>query len=231
MSLINTMQNATPLVIQQVKELLVLQDKFNTQVNPDWKTANQDWDTAVICESAEMMESYGYKWWKKQTPDMDNVRLEIIDIYHFITSFVIQDWTPTTEDLAKVIAGSMASAKLDQNTKFARENYSMIYYMLDSNPHCMFKCFASLCVLAELSWEDLYKGYVAKNALNAFRANNGYKQGTYNKIWGGNGVDTFHEDNYFLMEYLKTVDLTQVESLYDNAYNYLQSTYRTVQTN
>ena len=31
---------------------------------------------------------------------------------------------------------------------------------------------------------DLLKLYRAKNVLNAFRQKNGYKQGTYVKIWG-----------------------------------------------
>ena len=35
-----------------------------------------------------------------------------------------------------------------------------------------------------LSSDDLYIKYVVKNQLNSFRQNNGYKDGSYIKIWG-----------------------------------------------
>lgn len=40
--------------------------------------------------------------------------------------------------------------------------------------------------------------YVAKNALNHFRTNNGYKEGKYQKIW----LDS-KEDNYYIMQYVR----------------------------
>ena len=231
MSLINTMKNATPVTIQQVKELLVLQDQFNTQVNPDWKTANQDWYTAVMCESAEMMESYGYKWWKKQTPDMANVRLELIDIYHFLTSWTIEYSVDFSLDqLAVNIVEAMGSSSpTDDKPTFAEINFSMFYHMLESTPSLTFSCFADLCEAAELSWEDLYKGYIAKNALNAFRANNGYKQGTYQKVWSKDNIEGDKEDNYFLMNFINDLDLANTSNVYGLVYDYLTSAYSTVQ--
>lgn len=212
--------------------MLKLQDQINTQVNPDWKTAEQDWLTAIFVESGEAVESYGYKWWKKQTPDMDNVRLELVDIWHFIMSFSIEEGIQHySSALEQTIHEAFSEQLDDYSVSFNFYIRCMNAELLEREFYDAWMSFAYLCDKAELSWEQLYTTYIGKNALNAFRANNGYKQGTYNKIWGGNGVDTFHEDNYFLMEYLKTVDLTKVESLYDNAYNYLQSTYRTVQTN
>lgn len=211
--------------------MLKLQDQINTQVNPDWKTAEQDWLTAIFVESSEGIVSKGYKWWKKETPDMDNVRLELVDTWHFIMSFFIEEYESRNVTLAERIHKAF-SEPFDSLEKPFNEMVGWLNAELRMNMYYdAWASFAYLCDKAELSWEQLYSTYIGKNALNAFRANNGYKQGTYNKIWGGNGVDTFLEDNYFLMEYLKTVDLTQVESLYDNAYNYLQSTYRTVQTN
>lgn len=231
MSLINTMKNATPVLIQQVKELLVLQDQFNTQVNPDWKTANQDWQTAVLVESAEMMTSYGYKWWKKQTQDMANVRLELIDIYHFITSWVIEnDHELNFDQLAQNMIKAMGYVSTEEHKPvFAKANYSMFYHMLSGSPIHTFMCFADLCELAELSWEDLYKGYIAKNALNAFRANNGYKEGTYEKIWSKDNIEGDKEDNFFLMNFINDLDLANTTNVYGLVYDYLTSAYSTVQ--
>lgn len=209
--------------------MLKLQDQINSLVNPNWKTAEQDWLTAIFVESGEAVESYGYKWWKKQTPDMDNVRLELVDIWHFIMSHFIE----VTEDINVLsqLIHEIFSVKNEEVYTFNEVVRYMNVHLQNEDYELTWDCFAYLCDKAELSWDELYRTYIGKNALNAFRVNNGYKDGSYIKIWGGDGVSTFHEDNYFLMEYLKTVDLTQVESLYDNAYNYLQSTYRTVQSN
>jgi hypothetical protein len=40
----------------------------------------------------------------------------------------------------------------------------------------------------------LYRAYVGKNVLNAFRQDHGYKAGTYDKLWQG------REDNVHLVE-------------------------------
>ena len=37
----------------------------------------------------------------------------------------------------------------------------------------------------DIDVEDLYKRYVIKNQLNIFRQKNGYKNGTYVKLWDG----------------------------------------------
>lgn len=206
----------------------MLQDQINSLVNPDWKTAEQDWLTAIFVESGEAVESYGYKWWKKQTPDMDNVRLELVDIWHFIMSYTLEEaviYYPN--DLIAAMHEAFSEEFDDYSVSFNFYIRCLNAELLERDFYTAWLSFAYLCDKAELSWDELYRTYIGKNALNAFRANNGYKDGTYVKVWD----DQNHEDNYFLMEYLKTVDLTQVESLYDNAYNYLQSTYRTVQSN
>lgn len=48
-----------------------------------------------------------------------------------------------------------------------------------------------------LSWDELHRQYVAKNVLNMFRQDNGYKAGTYIKDWGG------REDNVVLVELME----------------------------
>jgi hypothetical protein len=101
--------------------------------------------------------------------------------------------------------------------------------LLESTPSLTFSCFADLCEVAELSWEDLYKGYIAKNALNAFRANNGYKQGTYQKIWSKDNIEGDKEDNYFLMNFINDLDLANTSNVYGLVYDYLTSAYSTVQ--
>ena len=56
--------------------------------------------------------------------------------------------------------------------------------------------FKSLMDDADMDWNDLVSMYVGKNVLNRFRQANGYKEGTYIKIWNG------EEDNVHLTNIL-----------------------------
>ena len=69
--------------------MLELQDAMNRKVNPDWRQAGYAWYRAIWTECAEMLDHYGWKWWKHQEPDMEQVSLEIIDIWHFALSDLI----------------------------------------------------------------------------------------------------------------------------------------------
>ena len=53
--------------------------------------------------------------------------------------------------------------------------------------------FHDLMVAADMSFDELYVGYIGKNVLNFFRQDHGYKDGTYIKVWNGK------EDNEHLV--------------------------------
>ena len=57
----------------------------------------------------------------------------------------------------------------------------------------------------EMTFEDLYSGYVGKNVLNFFRQDHGYQDGTYKKIWDG------REDNEHLVELVAELDVTDAQ--------------------
>jgi len=69
-----------------------------------------------------------------------------------------------------------------------------------------------------LSFEQLFRSYVAKNVLNIFRQDHGYKDGSYRKLWAG------REDNEHLMEVLAS--LTQAEISRDRIYSELLARYQ-----
>ena len=75
---------------QQIKIMLELQDAMNTKVNSNWKQQGYEWYRAIWVECAELMDHYGWKWWKKQSPDTEQVALELIDIWHFGLSIQLQ---------------------------------------------------------------------------------------------------------------------------------------------
>ena len=78
--------------------------------------------------------------------------------------------------------------------------------------------FSALLVDCKMSWLDLYQQYVSKNVLNFFRQDNGYKQGTYRKVWDG------REDNEHLVELMANLDASAL-SFQDDLYQALHQRY------
>jgi len=75
---------------QQIVAMLALQDKMNTKVHADWRGQSFEWYRAIWIECAELLDHHGWKWWKKQSPDVEQVILELIDIWHFGLSIELQ---------------------------------------------------------------------------------------------------------------------------------------------
>ncbi len=71
----------------------------------------------------------------------------------------------------------------------------------------------------ETSFDDLHRIYVGKNVLNRFRQDNGYKDGSYRKLWQD------REDNEHLAEIMSLLnaDATdfpqQIEQALTSRYN------------
>ena len=86
------------------KKMVKLQHQFNKQVAEDYLEKNFNWNSAIIAESGELLDSFGYKWWKKQEPDMENVKVEAIDLLHFVISQNIQaNYFDKTDYISKTI--------------------------------------------------------------------------------------------------------------------------------
>jgi len=67
------------------------QDELNSIVDGDnWILKNNDWVTAVIIESAELIDSLNWKWWKKGKDDIENAKMEVTDIFFFSISMMIE---------------------------------------------------------------------------------------------------------------------------------------------
>ena len=82
----------------------------------------------------------------------------------------------------------------------------------------LFEAIMSDCAM---TWDNLFRHYVGKNVLNFFRQDNGYKQGTYKKIWQGK------EDNEHLVEVLDLLD-AQEDQFQENLYSALTERYLAV---
>ena len=196
----------------QLEKMLELQDAMNTKVNKDWRGQNFAWYRAIWIECGELMDHYGWKWWKHQEPDVEQVKLELIDIWHFGLSIaLINNMSP--QDIAAEIKSVPAKTAGDFRELLEGFTQYTLTHKTFSIP-----LFMVLMQSIDMSFDDLYKGYIGKNVLNFFRQNNGYKAGTYIKIWDG------REDNEHLVEAVAMLDPT-AQDFSDQLYSALESRY------
>ena len=209
--------------------MLVMQNKMNAKVNEEWLTAGYPWLRAVVVEGSEALEHYGWKWWKKQTPDMSQFKIELVDIWHFALSHTLVQRRGSISDAASSILeqldGAAGQVSHAGNTRTFRSMglLDMIELMISmaANRQFSFPLFAAIMDLVCMNWDDLLIGYVSKNVLNFFRQDNGYKAGTYVKYWFG------EEDNVVLARIVKEMDITST-TFADDLYGKLVVVYADV---
>ena len=198
----------------QLLIMLEMQDAMNSRVNPDWRQAGNAWYRAIWTECAEMLDHYGWKWWKHQEPDFDQVHLEMVDIMHFAMSdYLLQD-----SDNARVAERIVAELSNPGQETDIRAAIEATAQSTIANQSMHFSAFANIMALAEMDFDKLFRMYVGKNVLNFFRQDHGYKEGSYVKIWDG------REDNEHLAELLVELDSASA-SFRDDVYTGLKSRY------
>ncbi|RLJ17066.1 dUTP diphosphatase [bacterium endosymbiont of Escarpia laminata] len=181
---------------QKILTMLELQDAMNTKVNSDWRSAGYPWYRAIWTECAEMLDHYGWKWWKHQKADMEQVHLEIVDIWHFALSDLLIRHDTMEDAMEAALAGLARPAGGDD----FRESIEQMAQETIRTQSADITLFAAMMGLGEMNFDHLFKTYVGKNVLNFFRQDHGYKEGSYIKIWSG------REDNEHLAEILSELD-------------------------
>jgi len=200
---------------QQIKTMLELQDAMNTKVNANWKSQGFEWYRAIWVECAELMDHYGWKWWKKQTPDTEQVALELIDIWHFGLSILLQSGLSLEQATAKI----QNDLKITTDEKDFRLNLEKFASATLQDKQFHLNLFGRLMAGVNMSFDQLYRGYVGKNVLNFFRQDHGYKDGSYKKHWFDG-----REDNEHLVETIQSLDTTSA-SFKDDLYQALVVRY------
>lgn len=197
----------------QLTTMLSLQDGMNQKVNPDWLNAGYGYLRAAMIEAVEGIEHHGWKWWKAQQKDLPQLQMELIDIWHFALSAIIIDFKGDIEKTAATIAQQLASSRSSVN--FDGKEYAFLdMHILDNLELMAGLCaakrfdvplFIKIVEQADMNSDELYRQYVGKNVLNFFRQDNGYKDGSYIKIWNG------REDNEHLVEVLDSLDIALLD--------------------
>lgn len=186
---------------QQLLIMLEMQDAMNARVHPQWRKQNFEWYRAIWVECAELLDHYGWKWWKKQEPELDQVKLELVDIWHFGMSHLLAgegDYASVARGLAPAFERFAAPGDFRVNLEA---------FASDTLRHRRFDPlrFAPLLSDVALPFDELYQRYIGKNVLNVFRQDHGYQEGSYRKTWAG------REDNEHLVELVAELDSTQPE--------------------
>jgi len=188
--------------------MLQLQAQLNDATNgEEWtkgrtkngKTIN--WKRCIYMECAEMVDSFSWKHWKSinKEPDWDNLQIEVIDVWHFIMSLAIENYSQNLkggiEDLAINISQLNSFSTIDKQSAIFDSQDNVIDKVEDIillslskdtlDIELLIAKFFDLVVMSGLDLETLYKLYVGKNILNQFRQDNGYKDGSYIKVWNG----------------------------------------------
>ncbi|ODS24528.1 dUTP diphosphatase [Candidatus Endobugula sertula] len=192
--------------------MLDLQESMNLRVHDNWRAQHYEWYRAIWVESAELMDHYGWKWWKKQIPDDEQIKLELVDIWHFGLSMLLMN-----HHSVDAIADELSSCLKNEHVDFrvALEEFASNTL---STKNFAIKKFATLLNAINMSFEELYIAYIGKNVLNFFRQDHGYKDGSYQKLWGG------MEDNEHLVQIVNSLD-TSNPNFKDNVYTCLSQRY------
>jgi len=215
--------------MNRVLQMLELQQELNDATNGlNWEngiTKNGkkiDWRRCIYLEAGELIDSYPWKHWKSidASPDYANIKIEIVDIWHFVMSEVLRIYKienlGSIENIATMISQmeGFDSFQSEEKNKNELDNYEQIELVEEliktlfckQDINILIVSFFNMSSNLNLKLPELYKLYIGKNILNKFRQNNGYKEGSYIKIWNG------QEDNVVMQNILeKRSDITPNE--------------------
>lgn len=199
-----------------------MQHSLNCQINPEWVTAGFAWHRAAWLEAGELMEHLGWKWWKAQTLNIVQAQIEVIDILHFLLSdYIVHHGTAAATILAEEINDPEAKVvlyrgRLQRLDELDTKEVIDVFASQAATGVLSARVFDELRQRVKLNWSDVYRMYMAKNALNIFRQANGYKEGRYVKDWLG------EEDNVFLEKILDanpSIDLHALSATLSERYS------------
>ncbi|HHD81758.1 MAG TPA: dUTPase [Campylobacterales bacterium] len=223
--------------MNKILQMLELQQELNDSTNGEnWElgtTKNNkliDWRRCIYLEAAELIDSYPWKHWKNidASPDYENIKIEIVDIWHFVMSEALRIYKVENKGTLSDIANAISTMSgfddfCDETSTTELGNYEQIKLVeemiavlfCDNTINSLLITFINMSSKLNLKLPELYTLYIGKNILNKFRQDHGYKNGTYLKEWHGK------EDNVAMQEILNSHKEISASELYEalaNAY-------------
>lgn len=192
--------------LAQLETMAIMQDAHNREVHPAWREQGYPYYRAIWVECAELLDHFGWKWWKLQRADIDQARLELVDIWHFGLSDLLRSGAELPE-LAVALgavddaaAEGLANPTLELAAERFRQAVEQLAAAAVAEQRFAMSAFVDAMRALPMTLDELFALYVGKNVLNTFRQRNGYQTGAYQKLWGG------REDNEHLVEALAELD-------------------------
>lgn len=223
----------------KIKEMIKLQNILNIKTcGENWVAGTTTdgrkitWLRYIRQEIAEAIDSSDtYKHWKNLNGNVDweNLKIEVVDIWHFIISRSIE--LIGIDKSMKVSGTNMAEKSLYLLPTYIKKNTEPLDYLktvecLEEltkvtfirpySASALVSNFALVMNSIHMDIDELYRLYIIKNVLNIFRQNNGYKDGSYKKVING------EEDNVHICKiFAENSDLTPDElyAKYNEYYN------------
>jgi len=200
------------------KDIVNIQDVLNGKAdpnNPDWKKARTivDYKLASVLEMAELIESTPWKWWKGGNADLWNVKIEAIDMLHFLSSNIsIEEREPTEDDDKFLGFDNNISTDLfvDNNPDNGADRlraFNIIKAIVNEDES--YNLINDIMKSCGLTSDEISSIYIAKYTLNEIRWEGGYALDKYKKMKSGyiddngNEVEAV-EDNVFLKRLVET---------------------------
>ena len=167
------------------KQMLTMQDHLNSVTIEDWQQQNLPWKTAIITETAEALEEMkaSWCWWKESKNNVENYSNELVDVFHFLLSLGLQDFTiPTlTKEIEENLFTKFSSSSLQEDSTYFIQKVCLYTPTLPNYISLLEVFFVLLNYSNVTSIENLFKRYTTKNALNIIRQNNE----NYKRDWNG----------------------------------------------
>ncbi|KAB0582011.1 dUTP diphosphatase [Campylobacter sputorum] len=225
--------------IKMLKTMLDMQQRLNDQTcGEGWESGYTkdgkliSWKRCIYMECAELINSFSWKHWKNisQSADMQNARIEVVDIWHFIMSLMLEYYTSNSIGDKDILSEHISS--VSGFSKFCNGSYiggsHSDYEIVNDIESLIHKCsgfsyklediltnYFRIALSCGVNLNVLFKLYIGKNVLNRFRQEHGYKDGKYKKYWNGK------EDNEIMNAILDSGIIEE-----DEIYNVLEKEYQ-----
>jgi len=217
--------------MDKIKQMLLLQQQLNNATGGiGWEQGYTDkgkpidWRRCIYLEAAELVDSYPWKHWKNidAQPDYDNIKIEIVDIWHFVMSEALRYYRinskgnveQLTADIKDLPVYQAFSSKTSEKLLDVFEQIAIIESFLKTlftkdEILDIIDEFFKMSAALQINLLALYQLYIGKNILNKFRQDHGYKEGKYIKEWQG------VEDNVIMQKILETHSDLSPQQLYE----------------
>lgn len=215
------------ITMPQIALMLQLQQQLNDATNgKGWEQGMTkqgkpiDWRRCIYLECAELIDSYPWKHWKNidAQADSENIKIEVVDIWHFVMSEMLRINSCDIEALAEDIKNLPNFQNLKKTpTPLSKEYFQQIETIEKfiktifdgSDWRDMTNRYFDIVTQSGLNLDTLYQLYIGKNILNQFRQDHGYKEGSYIKIWNN------EEDNVVMQNILNANSDITPKELYE----------------